>query len=702
MNAPTCPSALPYPDQGFLNSSPIDADRVKQTGAFTRFASQISIHDDLANIGTRRARRDFSSLTGFSPSFDACSSSVGNFNSLLYFDCLPDRMEILSYFTELAFLHDDYTALDSEESLETMHKRLDYAMSPQETEKPDDLPLTIKMKRLYSEIILQCSTIDVGMTLDMVKSFSEHWLKVLDKETMPLSSLDDYFRRRVSDGGTRAYWWSIAFAQGTRMTAQEFDIIEPIVHAAERVFLAVNDFYSWQKEKLQPQHRIWNCVLFFIRNESRSEQDAISRLKEFIIDEEQRFLEKRAEFCSRNPHLPPHLKRMVNALEPAIGGYHYWCAVCPRQNGWRENPPPPFELAVPPEQRNGHGEAEKSSNDFPNGESQHNDSASNGVGHDTLLSAKSTLTAPATYIRSMTSKNVRSQLIDAFNLWLEVPHDKVVAIKQSIDSLHQSSLILDDIQDQSQLRRGKIATHHVFGEAQAINSATFMFVEATRQIHDLGNSTMTSILLQELENLFLGQALDLNWKFTMDCPSRERYLVMVDQKTGSMFRLILRMLTTAVGRESDESFTNLSRLLGRWYQVRDDYLNLLGGEYTKQKGFCEDLDERKLSYPVVCCCARDRSAREVILGIFRQRASSTAAQSTSMPPESKVQILSLLKQSGAFDGTFRLVKELQRQVEAEVCALEGMLGRSNPMLRLIVMTLSDIPEPELHYRIRDL
>ncbi|RCI12704.1 hypothetical protein L249_1254 [Ophiocordyceps polyrhachis-furcata BCC 54312] len=634
---------LPYPDQGFVNSSPVDAQRIKQTGAFTRFASQISKHDDQADVGTRRARHDFSSLTGFSPSFDACGSPVGNFNSLLYFDCLPDRIEMLSYFTELAFLHDDYTASDRDESPQTRHKRLDYAMSLQGADKPDDLPLTMKMKRLYSEVILQCSAIDLRMTIDMVNSFSNHWLK------------------------------------GTRMTGQEFDTIEPLVHAAERVFLAVNDFYSWQKEKLLPAHRIWNCVLFFIKTELRSEQDAISRLRDFIVDEERLFLDRRAEFCSRNPHLPSHLKRMVNALEPAMGGYHYWCAVCPRQNSSSQSLP--FELRSD-EQSNG----------------QVDEAAQESVPDHGLQSARSALTAPATYIRSMTSKNVRSQFIDAINLWLQVPQDKVTAIKQAIDSLHQSSLILDDIQDQSPLRRGKIATHHVFGEAQSINSATYMFVEATKQIHHVGNSTMTSILLQEMENLFLGQALDLNWKFTMHCPTRERYLAMVDQKTGSMFRLILRMLTSAIGKEPDDSLTGLSRLLGRWYQVRDDYLNLLGGEYTKKKGFCEDLDERKLSYPVVCCCARDSSARELILGIFRQRTSSAAAQSAPMPVEFKMQMLTLLKQSGALAETFRLVRELQTDVEAVICGLGETFGMSNPVLRLMVMALSDIPEPELPCR----
>jgi hypothetical protein len=99
-------SVFPYADQPFLSSKPIDLARIKDTSAFTRFAARISNSDYLADAGSRRARLDYLALVSHSPPHCACESPVGNFNSLMYFDCLPDRMEILSYFNELAFLHD--------------------------------------------------------------------------------------------------------------------------------------------------------------------------------------------------------------------------------------------------------------------------------------------------------------------------------------------------------------------------------------------------------------------------------------------------------------------------------------------------------------------------------------------------------------------------------------------------------------------
>jgi len=99
-------STLPFPNEPFSRSEPIQPSRIKETGAFTRFAARINHANDLADEGTRRARSDYSALVGHVASHDASESAVGNFNSLMYFDCLPDRIEMLSYLTELAFLHD--------------------------------------------------------------------------------------------------------------------------------------------------------------------------------------------------------------------------------------------------------------------------------------------------------------------------------------------------------------------------------------------------------------------------------------------------------------------------------------------------------------------------------------------------------------------------------------------------------------------
>ena len=78
--------------------------------------------------------------------------------------------------------------------------------------------------------------------------------------------------------------------------------------------------------------------------------------------------------------------------------------------------------------------------------------------------------SPSRYIESLPSKGVRSRVISALNIWYEVPYNEMVIIKQVVRFLHEASLMLDDIEDSSTLRRGKPCAHTIFGIPQTMNS----------------------------------------------------------------------------------------------------------------------------------------------------------------------------------------------------------------------------------------
>jgi ophiobolin F synthase len=190
-------------------------------------------------------------------------------------------------------------------------------------------------------------------------------------------------------------------------------------------------------------------------------------------------------------------------------------------------------------------------------------------------------------------------LIEALNVCFQAPQNSVKAVEQLIRLLHNASLILNDIEVNSPLRRGKAATHLIFGQSQAINSTNFMLVRVVQEARKLSNSQAVDILLQELERLYLGQSWDLFWKHNLISPTEKAYINMVDSKTGGMFRMLLRLMDGESGHVAKcdvERLVQLVVLLGRFFQVRDDYMNLRSGIYAEQKGFCEDLDEGKFSY----------------------------------------------------------------------------------------------------------
>lgn len=87
----------------------------------------------------------------------------------------------------------------------------------------------------------------------------------------------------------------------------------------------------------------------------------------------------------------------------------------------------------------------------------------------------------------MPSKGIRDKLIDALNRSFCVPPKEIARIKRIMNLLHGASLMLDDIQDSSKLRRGQPTTHLVFGQMLTINSAGYRFLDALSEVRKLGS-----------------------------------------------------------------------------------------------------------------------------------------------------------------------------------------------------------------------
>jgi geranylgeranyl diphosphate synthase type 3 len=152
------------------------------------------------------------------------------------------------------------------------------------------------------------------------------------------------------------------------------------------------------------------------------------------------------------------------------------------------------------------------------------------------------LMGPFEYLFAQPGKDIRKQLIAAFNEWLEVPAEGVEIITKVVGMLHTASLLVDDIEDSSLLRRGLPVAHSIFGTAQTINSANYVYFLALQELQKLKNPKAITIYTEELLNLHRGQGMDLFWRDTLTCPSEDDYLEMVGNKTGGLFRLAVKLM----------------------------------------------------------------------------------------------------------------------------------------------------------------
>jgi len=107
------------------------------------------------------------------------------------------------------------------------------------------------------------------------------------------------------------------------------------------------------------------------------------------------------------------------------------------------------------------------------------------------------LLEPHKYINSVPGKDVRGKLIDCFQLWFKVERlDVLTTVKDIVSDLHSASLLIDDIEDNSKLRRGQPVAHSVFGVPSVINCANYVFFLALSKCQALGNEKAMKVMLE--------------------------------------------------------------------------------------------------------------------------------------------------------------------------------------------------------------
>lgn len=189
--------------------------------------------------------------------------------------------------------------------------------------------------------------------------------------------------------------------------------------------------------------------------------------------------------------------------------------------------------------------------------------------------------------------------------------DKFLDFVVLIELVHNGSLIIDDLEDSSELRRGKPCTYKLFGSDIAINAGNFMYYAPLLVF--LKNNTLPKekllrayeIYAQELINIHLGQAMDISWHRGIAEPgNEEEYLQMCAFKTGTLARLAAKLgaLCADADNNAIEILGKLAESLGIAFQIQDDLLNLTStsnrGQFSQQY-LGEDIREGKRTLIVI-------------------------------------------------------------------------------------------------------
>lgn len=276
---------------------------------------------------------------------------------------------------------------------------------------------------------------------------------------------------------------------------------------------------------------------------------------------------------------------------------------------------------------------------------------------------------PYNYLLWNPGKDIRSTLIHAFNLWLEVPPKSLNVVLEAVEMLHTASLLIDDVEDNSELRRGQQAAHIKFGPASTINAANYIYFSAMSLIRGTGDPDAVRIYEEEILNLHRGQGLELFWRDRCEqyqcsaCPTEDEYIAMVNDKTGGLLRMAIRLLQALSPRGPEcTDYVPLANMIGILFQIRDDYMNLASTQYCREKGFCEDLTEGKFSFPVIHGIRSESRTSTRLRTILQQKTSDVRL---------KIEACEILEKSGSLSYTIKTVSDLDALCRQEIKELRG-------------------------------
>jgi geranylgeranyl pyrophosphate synthase len=170
--------------------------------------------------------------------------------------------------------------------------------------------------------------------------------------------------------------------------------------------------------------------------------------------------------------------------------------------------------------------------------------------------------------------------------------------------IHNGTLMVDDVEDASELRRGKPAIHKIFGEAIAVNAGNTMYylplaVIKNSELDAETKNRLYEAVNEEMLRIGFGQATDIYWSKHNKQVTEEQYMQMCANKTGALARMAAK-IGAVLGSASSKQVKALEKFaeaIGVAFQIQDDVLNISSKSWGKDFG--EDITEGKKSLVVV-------------------------------------------------------------------------------------------------------
>jgi len=249
------------------------------------------------------------------------------------------------------------------------------------------------------------------------------------------------------------------------------------------------------------------------------------------------------------------------------------------------------------------------------------------------------------YLFQKAGKRIRPALLILSSKLLGYRGNEHILMSSLIEAIHTASLIHDDIIDKSEVRRGRESVHARWGPNVTVLMGDYLYIKSIglslqsshRQIIGILTDVSARMIEGELNEYYLSGHLDL---------AEKDYLDILNKKTASLFSASCQIggILGGASEKEQSSLCDYGTNIGMLFQIIDDLLDFTGDEKTLGKPILSDINEGRMTLPLIYTLKSDDHAnKKRLTELLKEKCSGRVARE---------EILDIIRSNGALEYTF--------------------------------------------------
>jgi octaprenyl-diphosphate synthase len=206
----------------------------------------------------------------------------------------------------------------------------------------------------------------------------------------------------------------------------------------------------------------------------------------------------------------------------------------------------------------------------------------------------------ANHLISSGGKRLRPMLTLAMAKLAGYTGDGHIKFAAAVEFMHTATLLHDDVVDESDMRRGKLAARMLWGNEASVLVGDFLLGQAFKMMVEVGNLPALGILSSAAAVIAEGEVMQLATAKNT-AANEDEYLAVIRAKTAELFAAACEVGPALAAREKAEQAAcrSFGMNLGVAFQLIDDALDYGGKSAKLGKNVGDDFREGKITLPVV-------------------------------------------------------------------------------------------------------